>query len=284
MTILIGKNTKLIVQGITGQQGSFHAELMKEYGSKIVAGVTPGKAGQSVEGIPVYDSVADALKEHKADFSAVFVPAKFAKSAAFEALDNGLNIVVITEGIPVHDEIEIFKKSQEKNLVFIGPNCPGIISPGECKIGIMPGHIFKKGNIGVVSRSGTLTYEIINELTKNDLGQSTAVGIGGDPINGLNFIDALELFEKDSETEKIVLIGEIGGDAEEKAAEFIKENVSKKVVAYIAGRTAPPGKRMGHAGAVISGKTGTAELKIKALEKAGVRVAELPGGIAGPLK
>ena len=284
MSVIINKNTKVIVQGITGQQGSFHTKLMKEYGTTIVAGVTPGKGGQFFEGIPVFNSVREALEKHKADFTINFVPAKFAKTAALDALDSKLNSVIITEGIPILDSIEIMKNAKEKKLAVIGPNCPGLITPEECKIGIMPSHIFKKGNIGLVSRSGTLTYEIIDQLTKNNLGQSTAIGIGGDPIIGVDFIKALELFEKDKETKKIVLIGEIGGDAEERAAEFIKKNVSKKVVAYIAGRTAPPGKRMGHAGAIISGNAGTADSKIKALENAGVKVAKLPSEVVSLLK
>jgi len=270
MSVIINKNTKVIVQGITGQQGSFHTKLMKEYGTTIVAGVTPGKGGQFFEGIPVFNSVREALEKHKADFTINFVPAKFAKTAALDALDSKLNSVIITEGIPILDSIEIMKNAKEKKLAVIGPNCPS--------------HIFKKGNIGLVSRSGTLTYEIIDQLTKNNLGQSTAIGIGGDPIIGVDFIKALELFEKDKETKKIVLIGEIGGDAEERAAEFIKKNVSKKVVAYIAGRTAPPGKRMGHAGAIISGNAGTADSKIKALENAGVKVAKLPSEVVSLLK
>jgi succinyl-CoA synthetase alpha subunit len=257
---------------------------MKDSGTEIVAGVTPGKAGEEVEGIPVYHSVAEALKEHKADFSVIFVPAKFAKDASLEALENGLNIIIITEGVPVHDSIEIIAKAKEKGLVVLGPNCPGIIVPEEIKIGIMPKHIFKKGNVGIVSRSGTLTYEIVNLLSENGIGQSTCVGIGGDAVIGLDFIDVLKEFESDPETEKIVLIGEIGGDLEEKAAVFIKENIKKPVVAYIAGKTAPLGKKMGHAGAIISGKAGTAESKIKALEEAGVKVAKLPSEVVGLVK
>lgn len=279
MSILVNKNTKVIVQGITGNQGSYHTKFMKEYGTNVVAGTTPGKQGQAVEGAPVYNLVEDALNEHKADYSIIFAPAMHAKSAALEALKNNLNIVIITEGIPVHDALEIVQLARKKNLVVIGPNCPGIITPGETKLGIMPSHIFKNGDIGVVSRSGTLTYEIINELTKNNLGQSTVIGIGGDSIIGFDFIDALKLFEHDHGTKKIVLIGEIGGNLEEKAAEFIKNNISKPVVAYIAGRTAPKGRVMGHAGAVIEGNTGTAQSKIKVLEEAGVKVAELPSEI-----
>ncbi len=284
MSILIDENTKVIIQGATGNQGAFHLKQMKEYGTKIVAGVTPGKEGQEVEGVPIYNSVSDALKQHKATWSCLFVPAKFAKAAALETLENNLNIVIITEHIPIHDSIELMQKAGEKKLTVIGPNCPGIISPEKSKIGIMPNHIFVKGNIGIVSRSGTLTYEIINELSVNKIGQSTAIGIGGDPIIGTQFVEALKLFEKDNETEKIVLIGEIGGNLEEKAAEFIEKNISKEVIAYIAGKTAPTGKKMGHAGAIISGESGTAETKINALKKAGVKIAALPSEIVQLLK
>ena len=280
MSIIVNKDTTVIVQGITGQQGSFHTERMIRYGTKIVAGVTPGKGGQIIHGVPVYNSVKEALEEHEADFSILFVPAKFAKDAAIDAISNGLNVVFITENTPVHDVIKVVQLAAKKGRIVIGPNCPGIITPGECKLGIMPDHIFKKGSVGVISRSGTLTYEIIDELSRNGIGQSTVIGIGGDAIVGTNFIDALKFFEEDDETEKIVLIGEIGGDQEERAAEFIKDNVSKKVVAYIAGRTAPKGKRMGHAGAIISGNSGTAESKVNAFEKIGVKVAELPSEIA----
>ncbi|MBT5023220.1 succinate--CoA ligase subunit alpha [Candidatus Woesearchaeota archaeon] len=273
------KETGIIVQGITGKHGSFHTKFMKEYGSNIVAGVTPGKQGQEVEGIPVYNSVADALKNHKAQWSIIFVPARFAKAAAIEAIGANLNIVMITEGIPVHDSMDILNKAKEKNLVVLGPNCPGFIRPDHCKIGIMPGHIFKSGNVGVVSRSGTLTYEIINQMTAKGIGQSTVVGIGGDPLIGTDFIDALKFFQDDPNTEKIVLIGEIGGDAEERAAEFIKENISKPVIAYIVGRTAPEGKKMGHAGAIISGSSGSAKSKINKLREAKVKVAKLPSGV-----
>ncbi|MBW3003185.1 succinate--CoA ligase subunit alpha [Candidatus Woesearchaeota archaeon] len=279
MSILINKDTKVIVQGITGKQGSFHTKLMKEYGTNIVAGVTPGKAGQEVEGIPVHGSIKDALAEHEADWSCVFVPARFAKDAAIEAMSSGLNVVVITENIPVHDAIMIMKYAKENNRVVIGPNCPGVITPGESKIGIMPGHIFKKGKIGVVSKSGTLTYEIVNTLSDKGFGQSTAIGIGGDAVIGFDFIDGLKLFQDDPETEKIVVIGEIGGDMEERAAAYIKDNVKKPVVAYISGRSAPEGKRMGHAGAVISGNTGTAVSKIKAFSDVGVKVAEIPSQV-----
>lgn len=279
MSVLIDKDTKVIVQGITGKQGSFHTKLMKDYGTNIVAGVTPGKAGQEIEGIAVYDSVKDCMAQNEADFSIIFVPARYAKSAAIEAMSNGLDIVVITENVPVHDAVEIMKFAKNNKRIVIGPNCPGIITPEECKIGIMPGHIFKKGKTGVVSKSGTLTYEIVDSLTNHGLGQSTVIGIGGDPVIGVDFIKALEVFEKDPETEKIVLIGEIGGDMEERAAEYIKNSVSKPVVVYISGRTAPKGKKMGHAGAVISGNAGTAESKIKAFEAIGIKVAKIPSEI-----
>ncbi len=284
MSVLVDENTKVIVQGITGKHGSFHAKLMKEYGTDVVAGVTPGKKGQEVEGVKVYGSVAEALDEHEANWSVIFVPAKFAKDAALESLRAGLNVVVITEGVPVHDEIEIVNFAKQKKLFVVGPNCPGVISPGKSKLGIMPGHIFSEGNVGVVSRSGTLTYEIINELTRSGMGQSTAIGMGGDPVVGVDFLKALELFEADAGTERIVLIGEIGGDLEERSAKFIEENVRKKAVAYIAGVSAPKGKKMGHAGAVICGESGTAESKIHAFEEAGVQVATLPSDIPRLLK
>ncbi|MBI2575628.1 succinate--CoA ligase subunit alpha [Candidatus Woesearchaeota archaeon] len=283
MAVLVGKNTKVIVQGITGQQGSFHTKLMLEYGTQIVAGVTPGKAGQSVEGVPVFGTVKDALAMHPADFSIIFVPAKFLKDAAFESLSNGLDTVLITENVPLHDVLSIIEFARGKKRLVIGPNCPGIITPGETKLGIMPGHIFSKGNTGVISRSGTLTYEIIEQMTRKGIGQSTVIGIGGDQIVGTNFIDALAYFGKDDETREIVLIGEIGGDQEERAAEFIQNHVSKKVVAYIAGVHAPKGKRMGHAGAIITGNAGTAESKINAFERIGVKVARLPSEIIGLL-
>lgn len=279
MSILVNKNSRVLIQGITGTQGSFHTKIMKKYGTKIVAGVTPGKGGQSVEGIPVYNTIKEALKKHKADYSIAFVPAKFIKNAAFEALQNNLNLIIITEGIPIHDTIEILKQAKKRKKIVIGPNCPGLITPRECKVGIIPGYVCKKGNIGIVSRSGTLTYEISNELTKAGLGQSTVIGIGGDPVVGLDMIEILKLFEKDPETKKIILVGEIGGDIEEKAAEYIKKHIKKKVVAFIAGITAPKGKRMGHAGAIIEGDTGTAESKIKAFKKAGIKIAKIPSEI-----
>jgi len=282
MAILVGKNTKVLVQGITGTQGMFHTKLMLEYGTKIVAGVTPGKGGTSVHGVPVYDTVREAVDIHKIDASIIFVPAPFAKDAALEEVDSGLNpIVVITEGIPVRDTMELLAVAREKRTILIGPNTPGIITSGECKLGIMPAHVFSKGKVGLVSRSGTLTYEIAAGLTKSGLGETTCVGIGGDPIVGLTFIDLLEMFKADEDTKAVALIGEIGGNAEEQAAEYIKRtSYPKPVAAYIAGRTAPPGKRMGHAGAIISGRSGTAESKIKALQDAGVHVAEKPTDVA----
>ncbi|MGC8997903.1 MAG: succinate--CoA ligase subunit alpha [Candidatus Bathyarchaeia archaeon] len=282
MGIIVGKNTKAIVQGITGAQGSFHTKLMLEYGTQIVAGVTPGKGGTKVHNVPVYDTVEEALKNHQADASIIFVPAPFAADAALEALENGIKtVVIITEHIPVKDAINVMTYAKQVNATIIGPNTPGIITPGECKLGIMPAHIFKPGSIGMVSRSGTLTYEIAAGLTRKQLGQSTCIGLGGDPIVGLNFIEALKLFEKDPQTEGIALIGEIGGNLEELTAEYIaKEKYPKPVVAFIAGRSAPPGKRMGHAGAIIMGKAGTAESKIEAFRKAGVEVAEKPSEVA----
>ncbi len=281
--ILINKSTSVIVQGITGYQGSFHTKLMLDYGTKIVAGVTPGKAGERVHGVPVFDSVADALKVKKAEWSVLFVPAKFAKSAAFEALNNGLNLVIITEGIPVHDAIDIMALAEKKKLKVIGPNCPGIATAGEAKLGIIPGDLLKPGNIGILSRSGTLAYEVVNYRSQSGIGKSTVVGNGGDPVIGLDFIDLLKEFEKDKNTKAVVIIGEIGGEMEERTAKFLK-NYKKKVVAYIAGLTAPEGKRMGHAGAIISGTAGTAKAKVEALEKAGIKVAKLPSEIVKLLK
>src|SRR3989338_11655068 len=277
MSIIIDESTRVIVQGL-GTQGSFHAKLMKESGTKIEAAISTSKKGD-FEGIPLYSTVKEAMKNTHVDFSILFVPAPYTKSAALESIDNGLNLVIITEGVPVHDSIEIMRAAKEKNLIVIGPNCPGIISPGKSKIGIMPIHIFKKGCIGVVSMSGTLTYEIVMHLSKNGIGQSTVIGIGGDPVIGMDFVQALKLFEKDKETDSVILIGEIGGNLEERASEFIKSKFSKKVIAYIAGRTAPTEKRMGHAGAIIEGTAGTAESKINALKEAGVEVAEFPSDI-----
>jgi len=282
MAILVGRNTRAVVQGITGAQGDFHTKLMLEYGTKIVAGTSPGKGGTDVHGVPVYDTVSEATERHKANTSIVFVPAPFAKDAVLEAIDAGLNpVVVITEGIPVRDTMEIVAATREKKTTLIGPNTPGIMTPGECKLGIMPSQVFAKGVAGLVSRSGTLTYEIASGLTKSGIGESTCVGIGGDPIVGLSFIDLLEMFREDKETKAVALIGEIGGNAEEQAAEYVKRtSYPKPVAGYIAGRTAPRGKRMGHAGAIISGSTGTADGKIEALRHAGVMVAEKPTDVA----
>jgi succinyl-CoA synthetase alpha subunit len=286
MPILIGKETRAIVQGITGSQGTYHTQAMLQYGSKIVAGVTPGKGGMSVQGIPVFDTVEEAKKRFKADASIIFVPAPFAKDAALEAIASDLNpVVIITEGIPVKDEIQLMEIAKRRNTTVIGPNTPGIITPAECKLGIMPGHVFKPGRIGLISRSGTLTYEIAASLTNAGLGQTTCIGIGGDPVVGLTFVDVLEMFRNDPQTSAVAMIGEIGGDAEEKAAEYIIDTkYPKPIAAYIAGRAAPTGKRMGHAGAIIMGKTGTAETKIDALRKAGVKIAFRPSEIAGHLK
>ncbi len=280
MAIIVDEKTRVLVQGITGYQGRFHAERMLNYGTKIVAGVTPGKGGTEVLGVPVYDSVKEAVRETDANASVIFVPAPFAADAVMEAADAGIEVIVcITEGIPVHDELKMYWRVREANATLIGPNCPGIISPGKTHLGIMPAQIFKPGNVGIVSRSGTLTYQIAYNLTKLGIGQSTVVGIGGDRIIGTDFVEVLRLFEEDDETKAVVLVGEIGGRDEEVAAEFIRE-MSKPVVGYIAGLTAPPGKRMGHAGAIIEGGVGTAESKIKALEAAGARVGKTPKEVA----
>jgi succinyl-CoA synthetase alpha subunit len=280
--IIINKNTRAIVHGITGTQGSFHTKLMLEYGTKIVAGVTPGKGGTKIHDVPIYDTVEEAQEKHSANASIIFVPAPFAADSALEALEGEIKtIVVITEHIPIKDAINVMAYAKQVNATIIGPNTPGIITPGESKLGIMPAHIFKTGNIGMVSRSGTLTYEIAAGLTRKKLGQSTCLGLGGDPITGLNFVDALKMFEKDDQTKAVVLIGEIGGNLEELAAEYVsKTEYPKPVVAFIAGRSAPPGKRMGHAGAIVTGKAGTAESKIEAFRKAGVKVAEKPNDVA----
>jgi succinyl-CoA synthetase alpha subunit len=275
VSILIDENTRAIVQGITGSQGSFHTKLMLEYGTRIVAGVTPGKGGSEVHGIPVYNSVREALREHDANASIIFVPAPFALDAALEAIENLELVVIITEGIPVHDSMKIKAFAERQDCRVIGPNTAGIISPDKSKLGIMPAQVFAPGRVGVVSRSGTLAYEIALAITEAGFGESTLVGIGGDPVVGTSFVEVLEMFESDDETSAVVLIGEIGGDAEERAAEFIT-TMSKPVVGYVAGLTAPPGKRMGHAGAIISRGKGTAEGKIRALEKSGARVARLP--------
>ena len=277
MAIIVDDNTKLVVQGITGYQGSYHSKAMMDFGTKVVAGTSPGKAGEKVNNIPVFDSVSEAIETTGANTSCIFVPAPFCKDAALEAIDAGIKtLVVVTEHLPVLDAIHFVSVARSRGITVIGPNCPGIASPGKAKVDILPNKIFKKGNIGVVSKSGTLTYEIVNSMTERGLGQSTCVGIGGDRVSGTSFIDILERFETDKQTKQIVLVGEIGGTAEEEAAEYIKENIDKPVVAYVAGRTAPPGKRMGHAGAIIARGRGTAESKIKALVAAGVKVAKIP--------
>jgi succinyl-CoA synthetase alpha subunit len=280
MSILINKDTKLVVQGITGRDGGFHAEKMKMYGTRVVAGVTPGKEGQNINGIPVFNTVANAVKATGANTSVIFVPPGYAADAIAEASEAGIKLVIaITEGIPTIDVIRITPILERNGTKMIGPNCPGLISPGKSMVGILPTMIFKEGNVGLISRSGTLTYEMVNQLTTNGIGQSTCIGIGGDPVIGLHYIELLTMFQNDKDTEAIVLCGEIGGDAEEQAAAFIKEHVTKPVVAFIAGQSAPPGKRMGHAGALITSGSGTASEKIKAFEAAGVRVAKEPADI-----
>ena len=286
MAILVDRDTRVIVQGITGREGSFHTKLMLDYGTKIVAGVTPGKGGREVHGVPVYDTVEEAVKNHGADASIVFVPARFAPDAVYEAIDAGLKlVVVITEHIPVHDTMRFVNYAKSKGTVIIGPNCPGIIVPGRIKIGIMPVTPFKPGNVAIISRSGTLTYEVAAAMTREGIGQSVAIGIGGDPIVGLDFVEALEMLEKDPETKAVVMIGEIGGDMEERVAAMYREGrFTKPIVAYVAGRTAPPGKRMGHAGAIISMGTGAYQDKVEALRKAGIPVAKMPYDIPKLLK
>lgn len=285
MSVLVNKETRLIVQGITGSVGSFHTRQMLEYGTNVVGGVTPGKGGKEVEGVPVFNTVREAKEATGCNATVIYVPPPFAADAIMEAADAGVELIVaITEGVPVMDMVTVVNYIADKDVQLIGPNCPGVISPGLCKIGIMPGHIHKQGNVGVVSRSGTLTYEAVGQLTALGIGQSTCIGIGGDPINGMNFIDALKLFQEDDETEAVVMIGEIGGSAEEEAAAWIKENMTKPVAGFIAGRTAPPGKRMGHAGAIISGGMGTAEDKIAAMEAAGIAVAPSPADIGTTLQ
>jgi len=277
MAVVIDSRTRLIVQGITGYQGQFHAQAMREFGTEVVAGTSPGKGGQTVHDIPVFETVREAVAETHANTSCIFVPAPFCSDAALEAIDAGLKtIVIITEHLPVHDAIHVVSVARARRITVIGPNCPGVAAPGRAKVGILPSKIFKEGDVGVVSKSGTLTYEIVNAISESGHGQSTCVGIGGDRVSGTDFIDILDLFERDKQTKKIALVGEIGGTAEEEAAAHIRTSIKKPVVAYIAGRTAPPGKRMGHAGAIIARGRGTAESKIKALEEAGVKVARLP--------
>jgi succinyl-CoA synthetase alpha subunit len=285
MGILIDQNTRVLVQGITGRDGSFHAASMLEYGTKVVGGVTPGKGGQEVHGRPVFNTMAEAVAATGADCSVIFVPARFATAALREAADSGIGLIVcITEGVPVLEMLTNYHYIREKGARLIGPNCPGLINPGKSKVGIMPGHIHKPGKIGVISRSGTLTYEVVYNLTLAGLGQSTCIGIGGDPVIGTGYIDLLELFETDPGTQGVVIIGEIGGEDEERAAEYIRRRVRKPVAAFISGRTAPPGKRMGHAGAIISGGKGTAEAKVKAFREAGVPVADRPDQIPELMK
>ncbi|QSW98939.1 succinate--CoA ligase subunit alpha [Haloterrigena alkaliphila] len=286
MSVLVDDDTRVVVQGITGGEGKFHAQQMMEYGTNVVAGAVPGKGGQEVEGVPVYDTVHEAVAEENADTSVIFVPPAFAGDAVFESLDSDLDLAVaITEGIPTQDMARVNKRLSETDTRLIGPNCPGLITPGEAKLGILPGNIFAEGNVGLVSRSGTLTYQVVDSLTNRGIGQTTAIGIGGDPIIGTDFVDALELFEDDPDTDAIVMCGEIGGEDEEEAAAFIDDYVDTPVAGFIAGRTAPPGKRMGHAGAIVSGSgTGTAESKISALNDAGVPVGDTPEEVADQIE
>ncbi len=284
MSVFVNKDTKVIVQGITGSTALFHTEQMIEYGTQIVGGVTPGKGGQEVAGVPVFDTVDEAVKKTGATASVIYVPAPFAADAILEAVDAELDLAIcITEHIPVLDMVKVVRYMEGKKTRLVGPNCPGVITPEECKIGIMPGYIHKKGHVGVVSRSGTLTYEAVHQLSEAGVGQSTAVGIGGDPVNGTNFIDVLKAFNEDPEPEAVIMIGEIGGTAEEEAAEWVKANMTKPVVGFIGGRTAPPGKRMGHAGAIISGGKGTADEKIRVMNECGIKVADTPAVIGETL-
>jgi succinyl-CoA synthetase alpha subunit len=280
MAILVNRHTRVLTQGITGATGQFHTKACKEYGTQMVGGVTPGKGGTSYEGIPIFDTVAQAVAETAANATVIYVPPPFAADAILEAADAAIPLIIcITEGVPVRDMVRVKRYMTGKSSQLLGPNCPGVITPGECKIGIMPGHIHRQGSIGVVSRSGTLTYEAVDQLTRLGLGQSTCVGIGGDPVHGLEFVDVLDLFNRDSGTEAVVMIGEIGGSAEEEAAAWIKVNMRKPVIGFIAGQTAPPGKRMGHAGAIISGGKGTAHEKIEAMQRAGIRMSASPATI-----
>ncbi len=285
MSILVDGDTKVIVQGITGRDGSFHARSMLAYGTKVVGGVTPGKGGQRLDELPVFDGVGEAVKATGATATVIFVPAAFASAAIREAADSDLSLIVcITEGIPLMEAARNYRYAKDRGKVLVGPNCPGLITPGHCKIGIMPGQIHAAGRVGVISRSGTLTYEIVHALTAAGIGQSTCIGIGGDPITGLSFVEVLEMFERDPGTDAVVLIGEIGGEAEEEAAEYVRKSLSKRVVAFIAGRTAPAEKKMGHAGAIISGSRGTAESKIKAFREAGVTVVDRPDQVPEALR
>jgi succinyl-CoA synthetase alpha subunit len=286
MSILVNNETRLLVQGITGREGAYHAHQMVDYGTKVVAGTSPGKGGtKNEDGVPVFNTVSQAVKETGANASIIYVPAPFAPDAMYEAADAGIPLsVCITERVPALDMVKVYRYVRQRGARLIGPNCPGLISPGQAKVGIMPGYIHKPGNVGLVSRSGTLTYEVVNALTQADLGQSTAVGIGGDPIVGSSFIDILKLFQEDPATEKVVMIGEIGGTDEEAAAAFVRDHMTKPVVGFIAGRTAPPGRRMGHAGAIISGGVGTAESKMEAMRAAGIKVADAPSQIPDLVK
>ena len=284
MSVWLNSKSKIVVQGITGKNGQFHSKQMLDYGTKLIGGVTPGKGGQETLGVPIWNTMDEAV-DAGANVSCVFVPPPFAADAIMESADSGVDLIVaITEGIPALDMVKVKKYINSKDVRLIGPNCPGIITPGESKVGIMPGHIHRRGDVGVISRSGTLTYEAVNQVTEKGLGQSTCIGIGGDPVNGTNFVDCLEAFEKDDETKSIIMIGEIGGTAEEMASEYVKEHVSKPVVGFIAGRTAPPGKRMGHAGAIISGGKGTASEKMKTMKRAGIHVTENPADLGKTLE